>query len=70
MKMLFIDCKTEEERQKLRDFYLETIYHQTIIQNGMLSKIQEKLDMLSKMQVEECFESMSGSDIVALFNKE
>lgn len=43
MKRFMHDCTTDEERQELRDYYLETIYHQTIIQNGTLSKIQEQL---------------------------
>ena len=28
--MTFYECKTEEEKQKLRDSMLETIYYQTI----------------------------------------
>lgn len=43
IRRFFHECKTEEERQKLRDHYLETVYHQTIIQNTTLSKIQEQL---------------------------
>ena len=71
------ECKTEEERQELRDKHTEVTYHQTIIQNGTLDKIlerlkriEDKVDMISKMQLEEHFETISGADILALFDKE
>lgn len=74
---LMYECKTEEERQALRDKYMEVTYHQTILQNGTLDKIlerlkqiEEKIDIMSKTQVEEHVESISSTDILALFNKE
>ena len=74
---LMYECKTEEERQELRDKHTEVTYHQTIIQNGTLDKIlerlkriEDKVDMISKMQLEEHFEPISEADIMALFDKE
>lgn len=43
MRRFMYECKTEQEKQELRDYYLETIYHQTIIQNSTLKEIQEQL---------------------------
>lgn len=69
MKKYFRECKTEEERQEIRDYYLETLYHQTITQNGTLSNIQErlnriedKIDRISKLQLDAYYGVTDNSE--------
>lgn len=40
---LFYECKTEEEKQTLRDMMLETIYYQTIATRNEVSEIRAKV---------------------------
>ena len=39
----FYECKTEEEKQELRDGMLETIYYQTIATRNEVSEIRAKV---------------------------
>ena len=40
LRRFFQECNNEEERQLLRDHQLETIYHQIVVNNSVLSNIQ------------------------------
>lgn len=71
MGKMFADCVNEEERQELRDKYLEVIYHQTIIQNGhianiqeRLKKVEEKIELMSRLKLQE----LSGIDAEDIYN--
>ena len=71
MGKMFADCTTEEERQELRDKYLEVIYHQTIIQNGnianiqqVLKRVEEKIELMSRPKLQE----LSGIDAEDIYN--
>lgn len=62
MKEFMYECKTEEERQQLRDHYLEVLYHQNIRQTASLTnmqerlkKLEEKIDLISRRQIEAQF---------------
>ena len=48
---LFYDCKTEEERQELRDSMLETIYYQTIATRNEVSEIRAKVKRIEQKLV-------------------
>lgn len=47
----FYDCKTEEQKQKLRDDMLETIYHQTIATRSEVSEIRAKVRAIEQKLV-------------------
>ena len=47
----FYDCKTEEERQELRDRMLETIYYQTIATRNEVSEIRAKVRKIEQKLV-------------------
>ena len=47
----FYECKTEEERQELRDSMLETIYYQTIATRNEVSEIREKVRQIEQKLV-------------------
>ena len=48
---LFYECKTEEERQELRDSMLETIYYQTIATRNEVSEIRAKIRKIEQKLV-------------------
>lgn len=48
---LFYDCKTEEEKQELRDKMLETIYYQTIATRREVSEIRAKVRQIEQKLV-------------------
>ena len=48
---LFYDCKTEEEKQELRDKMLETIYYQTIATRREVSEIRAKVRKIEQKLV-------------------
>lgn len=75
MSKQFKDCTTEEERQELRDKYLEMVFHQTIVQNGTLANIKErlqriedKLELMSRLKLEELC-GINTEDIYDLFKR-
>ena len=47
----FYDCKTEEEKQKLRDDMLQTIYYQTIGMRSEVSEIQSRVKRIEQKLV-------------------
>lgn len=47
----FYDCKTEEEKQELRDSMLETIYYQTIAARREISEIRAKVRKIEQKLV-------------------
>ena len=47
----FYDCKTEEEKQALRDMMLETIYCQMISTRNEVSEIREKVRKIEQKEV-------------------
>lgn len=47
----FYECKTEEERQELRDRMLETIYYQTIATRSEVSEIRAKVRKIEQKLV-------------------
>ena len=47
----FYECKTEEERQALRDSMLETIYYQTIATRNEVSEIRAKVRKIEQKLV-------------------
>ena len=47
----FYECKTEEERQELRDSMLETIYYQTIATRNEVSEIRAKVRKIEQKLV-------------------
>ena len=64
----FYDCKTEEQKQKLRDDMLETIYYQVIGMRGEVSeirskvrKIEQKLVYVGATQDERQFINVDGT---------
>ena len=48
---LFYECKTEEEKQKLRDSMLETIYYQTIATRSEVSEIRARVKRIEQKLV-------------------
>lgn len=48
---LFYECKTEEEKQEIRDRMLETIYYQTIATRNEVSEIRAKVRAIEKKLV-------------------
>lgn len=48
---LFYECKTEEERQELRDRILETIYYQTVATRNEVSEIRENVKKIEQKLV-------------------
>lgn len=66
--MTFYDCKNEEERQKLRDDMLQTLYYQVIGMRSEVSDIQsrvkaieQKLVYVGATQEERQFINVDGS---------
>lgn len=49
--MTFYECKTEEEKQKLRDSMLETIYYQTIATRSEVSEIRARVKRIEQKLV-------------------
>ena len=47
----FYDCKTEEERQALRDSMIETIYYQMIATRNEVSEIRAKVRKIEQKLV-------------------
>ena len=47
----FYECKTEEEKQTLRDMMLETIYYQTIATRNEVSEIRAKVRQIEQKLV-------------------
>ena len=47
----FYECKTEEEKQKLRDDMLETIYYQTIATRNEVSEIRSRVKRIEQKLV-------------------
>lgn len=71
MNKMFAECVNEEERQEVRDRYLEIIYHQTIVQNGhianiqeRLKKLEEKIELMNRLKLQE----LSGIDAEDIYN--
>lgn len=50
MKTIY-DCKNEEEKQKLRDEMLQTIYHQVISARSELCEIKERVRRIERKLV-------------------
>ena len=48
---LFYECKTEKEKQELRDMMLETIYYQMIATRKEVSEIREKVRKIEQKLV-------------------
>ena len=48
---LFYECKTEEERQALRDSMLETIYYQMLATRNEVSEIRAKVRKIEQKLV-------------------
>ena len=48
---LFYECKTEEERQELRDIMLENIYYQTVATRSEVSEIREHVKKIEQKLV-------------------
>ena len=48
---LFYECKTEAEKQKLRDDMLETIYYQTIATRNEVSEIRSRVKRIEQKLV-------------------
>ena len=48
---LFYECKTEEEKQEIRDRMLETIYYQTIATRSEVSEIRAKVRQIEQKLV-------------------
>lgn len=48
---LFYECKTEEERQELRDRMLENIYYQTVATRNEVSEIRENVKKIEQKLV-------------------
>ena len=48
---LFYECKTEEEKQEIRDRMLETIYYQTIATRNEVSEIRAKVRKIEQKLV-------------------
>lgn len=48
---LFYECKTEEEKQTLRDMMLETIYYQMISTRNEVSEIRAKVRQIEQKLV-------------------
>ena len=49
--MTFYDCKNEEEKQKLRDDMLQTIYHQMLATRAEVSEIRAKVKAIEQKLV-------------------
>ena len=49
--MNFINCKTEEEKQRLRDDMLNSIYYQTIATKNDVAKIKERVERMEQKLV-------------------
>lgn len=49
--MTFYDCKNEEERQKLRDDMLQTLYYQVIGMRSQVSDIESRVKRIEKKLV-------------------
>lgn len=49
--MTFYDCKNEEERQKLRDDMLQTLYYQVIDMRSQVSNIERRVERIEKKLV-------------------
>lgn len=49
--MTFYDCKNEEERQKLRDDMLQTLYYQVIGMRSQVSDIESRVKKMEKKLV-------------------
>lgn len=47
----FYDCKTEEEKQKLRDDMLQTMYYQVIGMRSEVSEIQNRVRRIEQKLV-------------------
>lgn len=47
----FFECKTEEEKQKLRDGMLEMIYHQTIATRREVAEIRDRVKRIEQKLV-------------------
>ena len=47
----FYECKTEEEKQTLRDMMLETIYHQMIATRNEVAEIRSKVRKIEQKLV-------------------
>ena len=48
---LFYECKTEEEKQELRDSMLETIYYQTLATRNEVAEIRAKVRKIEQKLV-------------------
>ena len=48
---LFYECKTEEERQEIRDRMLETIYYQMLATRNEVSEIRAKVRKIEQKLV-------------------
>ena len=48
---LFYDCKTEEEKQEMRDSMLETIYYQMLATRNEVSEIRSKVRKIEQKLV-------------------
>ena len=48
---LFYECKTEEEKQEIRDEMLETIYYQTIATRNEVAEIRAKVRKIEQKLV-------------------
>lgn len=64
----FYDCKTEEERQKLRDDMLEHMYYQTIATRndvseilGCVKRMEQKLIYVGATPAERQYINVDGS---------
>ena len=49
--MTFYDCKNEEERQKLRDDMLQTMYYQVLATRSEVSDIQSRVKAIERKLV-------------------
>ena len=49
--MTFYDCKNEEEKQKLRDDMLQTMYYQVIATRSEVAEIRAKVRAIEKKLV-------------------
>ena len=49
--MTFYDCKNEEDRQKLRDDMLQTMYYQVLATRAEVSEIQSKVKKIERKLV-------------------
>lgn len=49
--MNFINCKTEEEKQRLRDDMLNSIYYQTIATRNDVAEIKKRIERMEQKLV-------------------